>query len=681
MFWWKKSDIKRFLRYTFFVCLILWIITSIFIIYKYVWFSSNTINTKGWTFVEWIFDSTSYLPYLRNDLQSYFYQWLLFNACLKSNISSWWIQFIDEFCSISTKDDKSFVVSFNKWNIRSDWTPVSLEDILFTYKDIIIWNKRWIKNLSIYKDITIDDISESSFNINFPTKSIDNKIFFTNYILPKHILKDYNFQSYREVFSVQPTYTNCANIVSQTTDQYSLIFNLVNCSNTNLNFYQIKSHPSFESFSNTMNEKKYSIVDAFISNDVFSWYSQYNLQTNKIITLFFNTNSDKLRVRTRRSLWWFIKHNFYNTWYQEHLIKNNDGLFDVFLSTWLNIEEFLDLWYNSDIVLKKDLIDSSIKPFSGNLSVNWENQKFVFYTENDIKKTNIIIELNTTYNKVAIEYNNKEYDWKYSDKKAEFTIGSSNNTFSTGLNKYTIIWRINNKKTNIATIDIYNIAPQINNSWNKNTISIIYYDDNTHDYVIENLKEIFDKNNISNYFSFEPISSLEEYEGKLLLNEYDIIVNTIDMGLRRDITRLFVTDSVIKNPSQYQNTKLISLLQQYTKSSDQKILREINDIYSRDMPFVTLWKEFVPLQLKSSIKDKLLTQENLFSDIYEYNRRNIIYKNLQLVNTVHIDWKRVFDYDNFTFFIKDTIGKKESNNKENTEEDENTDIMNILNVN
>ena len=38
---------------------------------------------KKWgTFVEWIFDEVSYLPYLKSDDQSVFYQKFLFRSCL-----------------------------------------------------------------------------------------------------------------------------------------------------------------------------------------------------------------------------------------------------------------------------------------------------------------------------------------------------------------------------------------------------------------------------------------------------------------------------------------------------------------------------------------------------------------------------------------------------------------------
>ncbi|HBB03324.1 TPA: hypothetical protein DCZ39_00200 [Patescibacteria group bacterium] len=62
-------------------------------------------------------------------------------------------------------------------------------------------------------------------------------------------------------------------------------------------------------------------------------YVAKKILTNQLITVFFNTHSDKLRVRGRRVLGGLIKHNFYSSGYEEYFKKNDDGLFDVFQST------------------------------------------------------------------------------------------------------------------------------------------------------------------------------------------------------------------------------------------------------------------------------------------------------------------------------------------------------------
>ncbi len=654
-----KHHIKRILRYVFFVVLILWVISSIFILYRYVWFSSNKTNSKWWTFVEGIFDSTSYLPYLRSDGQSSFYQGLLFNSCLKYSITTDGMQFKEDLCSIQTKDNKNFTLTVKPWTIRSDGTPLSIEDILFTYQDIIIKNKRWIRTLTPYKDVSLTKENDSVLKVNFPNASVDNKLFFTQYILPYHVLKNFDFQSYREIFAVQPTYTNCANIVSQTSDQYSLIFNLVNCFDTNLNFYQIKNHVSFDAFSSVIEEKKSSIVDVYLWDKTYPWYEQHNLLTNKIITVFFNTNSDKLRVRTRRALWGLIKRNFYSSWYTNYLTKNSDGLFDVFLSTGTNIKDYLTTSYDEDSVAKKDLIDSGIQPLSKDISVKGENKKFVFYTETEPLKTDISFSFDTTYERIALEYNKKlisASSYSAKNKKGSFSIGTSLKTFWTWLNKYTLLGRNNNKKVTIATLDVYNVSEEkAQTTWTIEPISILYYNEPIYNAIVINLQSIFATFNIGNHFSFERIDSLQDLEGRLLLGDYDIIINTIDMWLKKDITKIFATDSAMKNPSQYQNPKLISLLQQYTDKPSQRILNEVNSIYAKDMPFVILGKVFVPMQVKINVAEKLFGTGKSSLELYDYNRRELVYKNLKLVNTVHIDGKKVWNLNNFSLFIKNAL--------------------------
>lgn len=670
----EKHHIKRIVRYAFFITIILWTISSIFLWYKYVWFSANKKNTKWGTFVEGIFDNTSYLPYLRNDWQSFFYQGLLFNWCLKHSISNKWIEFSEDLCQITSKDNKTFFVNIHPGTIRSDGTPLSIDDVLFTYQDIVVKNKRWIKNLSTYKELQISQEQDSSIKIVFPTDSVDNKLFFTQHILPNHILKDFDFQSYRDVFSMKPTYTNCANIVSQTSDQYSLIFNLVNCPDTNLNFYQIKNHLSFQNFEDSIADKKNSIVDVYLWEKTFPGYEQHQIQTNKIVSVFFNTKSNKLLVRNRRALGGLIKRNFYSTGYTDYLIKNDDGLFDTFLSTWLNIKDYLDTNYEANTVIKKDLIDSGIKELNTDISIKWENKKFVFYTEEEILKSWFNITFDTSYDRIGMEYNQKlisASSYSSKDKKATFSFGKNAQTFGTWLNKYTILWRKNNKKITLATIDIYNLVEEDTKiTENSAPISIIYYDSDIYDKVVWNLKAIFKNFDVIDYFQFEKITTHEELEWRLLLGDYDIMINTIDMWLKTDMTKLFATNSAVSNPSQYQNTKLTSLLSQYSQKADHKVLKEINDIYSKDMPFVILWKTFIPMQVKSNVAEKMFPEEWDTLDLYDYNWREMIYKDLKLVSTVHIDGKKVWNRDNFSMFIKDALNIKYTKTVDQTDNED-----------
>ena len=107
---------------------------------------------------------------------------------------------------------------------------------------------RKIPLLTQYNDITVTKDVNNTIKITFNNKSSDNILFFTNYILPKHILINAELVDYKSMFAFKPVYTNCANLVSESSDEYSLVFNLVNCNQSNLNFYQVKNTASFETF-------------------------------------------------------------------------------------------------------------------------------------------------------------------------------------------------------------------------------------------------------------------------------------------------------------------------------------------------------------------------------------------------------------------------------------------------
>jgi len=53
-----------------------------------------------------------------------------------------------------------------------------------------------------------------------------------------------------------------------------------------------------------------------------------------------------------------------------------------------------------------------------------------------------------------------------------------------------------------------------------------------------------------------------------MVGDYDLLINTVDMGLKKDLTKLFSTDNSEVNPSQYQNQKLTTLLTQYIAADE-----------------------------------------------------------------------------------------------------------------
>lgn len=658
----KRKLVRDILRYTFFLSLFFWVLISIYIGYQYVRFSSTQVNTKWGTFVEGIFGNTSYLPYLRNDIQSNFYQGLLFNACLKPSYDKTTSAYIPDLCTITTKDNQNYTISLNKWFIWSDWTPVSLEDIYFTYNEILRNNMWKIPLLTQYNDITITKDVNNTLKISFSNKSSDNILFFTNYILPKHILINTELSDYKSLFAFKPVYTNCANLVSQSNDEYSLVFNLVNCNQSNLNFYQVKNTNSFETFKTNIQNWSDSIIDAYIGDETLNGYEAKKMLTNQLISIFFNTRSDKLRVRGRRVLGWLIKHNFYNSGYENFFKKNDDGLFDVFQSTWIDVKDLLNREYSENIITKNDLIDINIQSLPKSIAIKWENQKWVFFIETWIALPTEFT-FDKWYDKVTIEYKGKTYTPKHFVKWGKswwFTIGVGEKNFGTGLNKYSIYGYLANKKILLDSLDIYNVIPEAQTEviiGEPVKFTVVYYSSYINDFVVARLQTIFKEANISENFVFEKITTPQELQWRLLVGDYDLLINTVDMGLKKDLTKLFSTDNSEVNPSQYQNQKLTTLLKQYIAADDsgkKKPLVEINSIYSKDMPFVILGKEYLTINFKPNVMDKLFVTGTTV-EIDEYNWRNYIYKNLKLVTNIHIDGKKIWNFDNFSNFLTDAI--------------------------
>jgi len=659
----KKKLIRDILRYTFFLSFFFWVLITLYIGYQYVRVSSAQVITKWGTFVEGIFDNTSYLPYLRNDIQSNFYQGLLFNSCVKPSYDKTMATYVPDLCTIATKDNKNYTISLNKWFIRSDGTPVSLEDIYFTYNEILRGNMWQLPLLAQYANVTITKDVNNTLKIAFENSSSDNILFFTNYILPRHILINTELNDYKSLFAFKPVYTNCANLVSQSNDEYSLVFNLVNCNQSNLNFYQVKNTTSFGSFKNSIVNWGSSIIDAYVGDETMNGYVAKKILTNQLITVFFNTRSDRLRVRGRRVLWGLIKHNFYDSGYENYFEKNDDGLFDVFQSTWWDVKDLLNREYIWSAITKNDLLDIDVQALPKTIAIKWENQKLVYFIDT---WSSISTELtfDKWYDNVIVEYKGKTYTPKHFVKWGKswwYTFGLAEKNFWSGINKYSIYGYDKGKKILLSSLDIYDVIAETQTETTMPSepvkFTVVYYSNYINDFVVARLQRIFSEANVGENFVFEKIETPQELQWRLVVGDYDLLINTVDMWLKKDLTKLFSTDKSEVNPSQYQNQKLTTLLEKYIAADEKgkkKPLTEINSIYSKDMPFVILGKEYLTINFKPTIIEKLFgTGYNI--EIDEYNWRSYIYKNLKLVKNIHIDGKKIWNFDNFSNFLTNAI--------------------------
>jgi len=84
-------------------------------------------------------------------------------------------------------------------------------------------------------------------------------------------------------------------------------------------------------------------------------------------------------------------------------------------------------------------------------------------------------------------------------------------------------------------LDIYNVVSQ---AQVENIVkapvkfTIVYYSTYINDFVIARLQRIFSEANISENFVFEKIDTPQEFQGRLEVGDYDLLINTVDMGLK-----------------------------------------------------------------------------------------------------------------------------------------------------
>lgn len=657
----KGFTTKRKLKYLFSSIFLLWLLASIYVAYQYLLLTSKQEVAKWGTFVEGIFDTTSFLPYLRNDEQSRFYQQMLYKKCLGYTVTDHDVDFVDEMCHVATKDYQTYAISLNSGHTRSDGVPVSLEDVFFTYNDILVHNLWGISYLDQYAEVQVSTTEDAKIQVVFPSPSVDNALFFTNFALPRHVLFDADIKTYQKVFAVEPVYNKCARIVPQTTDPYSLVFDLSSCEESSLGFYQIKNTNSFEQFAQAVNTHG-SIIDAYEHPTQLSWYIPQKLSTNQYVTLFFNTQSKKSSVRIRRSLAWFIQQNFYQTGYEQILGKYDDELFSTFLSTWERIDEFLGRVDSTQVIPKWDLEDIWVTRLPDSITITGTEQKIVHFVESITNTFPLELKFDAEYDKISISHNGsagyepKSYNKK--DKSWKYNISPNLDNLTAGLNKYTIYGFVGTDKKTIATIDLYNLKwwavtqDDLSTAATPETLVIVYYDDPVSNEVIARLQKIFTQENIIDRFQFVQMGSIEEMEGKLLAGDYDIILNTINMGFKKDISKILASDKVQINHSQYQNARLVSFIQQYLQAKDdqKKILaNQINEIYAKDMPFLMLGTKYHPLYIKETAFTKL----NLSgTSLHLEDRRQKIYQNLHLVENINIDVDNARNFKKFKQFLQ-----------------------------
>ena len=668
----ESSSPRRVLTYFLYVIGAFWWITTLILGYQFLSENGEKINTKWGTFVEAIFNQVSYLPYLKNDWQSLFYQSFLFDACADYNtINEQGLQ--GSHCKLDTSDYQTYYVALaGTGNTRSDGQARTLEDIYFTYEKIIHQNSWGIKTLGSYADLKIEK-EKDRLKITFPSSTTDNNYFFTFAILPQHILAQATFEDYTSAFAANPITSGCGRLVPKSSDAQSLIFNLVDCKETNLAFYQIKNYTDFESLSKAVLEENSTIVDAYAHQVQLPNYERVNVIKSDLLTFFFNTKSPKMKVRLRRALGGLINSKFYvGEEYGKFLRMYKGKLLKKFYSDGSNIQEFINrisLTEKDEGVQQKDLEDSWVQALKKSISINGVERKFVFYTPKTDTTFNLEIKFSNQFENIKVKdtkghtFSPKNY--KKTDKKISYPLENGKN-LNPGQNQYTIVGSIKGKTYTIANIDLYVLAttekPQETTSDRK--IKVVYYNNLESNFAIKQLRKLLENAKILDNFLFEQVSSPEQFEAKIVMEDYDILLTTISMGMKKDVHKVLATDDSLMNPSKYTNPNLTNLFKQYMKNPQQtEIINQINGIVAQDMPLVIVGHpyDFV------NIKKNLITPEFNSGTLFEYDRRNRLYTTATLTQSVELNFKKIKNIKEFISYLQGKVGLPPLSTKQETE--------------
>jgi len=474
---------------------------------------------------------------LKNDAQSVFYQSFLFRACLHPYEQDEDGMPAQDLCRVHTEDNQQYVLRLTEGNaVRSDGVAVSIDDVFFTYDEIVRQNRRGIESLNIWNTVTVA-LEDGKVTVTFPTVTPDNINFFTNYLLPRHVVGNLSLDDYITNFSLSPVWDGCASILKENKDINSLIFDVNSCEDTNFSYYQIKKYGSFEEFDAGLQGERRSMVDVYASPYGLEGFVEKNILTSKLLGIFFNTNSEKVKVRLRRSLGGLIESNFYTGKY-EHYLKKYDGMFlNYFVSDGDNVQDLIARIDLTDTggINQLDLQDSGAKELSASITINGVDRKFIFFLQKPETSRNWEIRFNNEFESIKITAPDGSVfstprNYNKADKKVSYTLTTDKN-LKVGSNQYIIQGVIRGKTYTIASIDLYvfeNLSV-MNTGENQRKLNVLYYSEPGSIFVAQQLRTLFKDAGVLENFIFEEVFNPEELEGKLLMGSYDLYIGSVDL--------------------------------------------------------------------------------------------------------------------------------------------------------
>lgn len=618
--------------------------------------------SKWWTFVEATLQKPNFLPYVTAQDSDKFYQSLLFQWCVYPSFSGVRVLFDNDLCTVDTNDFQTFTVTVMSWFVRSDATPVTINDVYFSYKSIIKDNYRNIPHLDGYGNIQITT-ENNELKFIFPRASRDNLIFFTNFILPAHILANISLEEYMIRFLQDPVGSTCVRLQTTGKDLDNYVFDLSTCTDFSLKNYQImwfKDNAVMQQYIQDNNQ----IIDFSLDALPEELYTPTPVLLNSYLTFFFNTTRTNRTARQRQGISALIK----------EIYATSSGLQSVFVH-----DPYL--FTTPDIPLeeiKKRLLPpqepvvatwTTTQPLPERIDLTNGTMPDVLYTVATPieEKITFFVDLPKSYTRISVTPNGeREYfpvSYDAAAKTFQYNLSTVYKTINQWVNTYIIKGYEGNEVTNERTLTVRYIdtppAPEPVEpppATLDEPFVVVYFEDATTIALINAWKAYLANNEWSEWFVFKGHSDPSSLEGKLTTKEYDIALRTINFWLRKDLSTLLTTDNPIINPSLKKNDALSNLITSYflTDNDEQKakIQQQIQDLHRQDPQLNILGKAYGKVWAKTN--GGITYPEKL----YVLGRRKGVLQKIQLFQHINIDREKVRDWDYFFWFLKQWVTGK-----------------------
>lgn len=658
--WFSLKD--RWSQYR--IVVIIRIFVSIAVGYRYVSSVSTPTTSKGGTFVEATLQKPNFLPYITIQDADKFYQSLLFKWCVYPSFSGVNVLFDNDLCEVNTDDFQTFSVAVISGSVWSDGTPVTINDVYFTYKSIIKDNYRNIPHLAGYGNIQITT-ENNELKFIFPRASRDNLIFFTNFILPAHILANISLEEYMIRFIQDPVVSSCVRLQTTGKDLDNYVFDLSSCTNFSLKNYQIKW------FKDNMVMQQYiqdntQIIDFSLDPLPEELYTSTSVLLNSYLTFFFNHADSTRTARQRQWISALIKDIYATSSGLENVFVHDPYLFttpDIPLEEikkrLLPTQEPVVATWTTTLPLPERIDLNNIKV---------DDMIYTVSTPIDEKKA-FFVDLPTSYTRISVtpnggkEYFPVSYDPKL--KSFQYNLSTLYKTVNQWANTYIIKWYQGDSVSKEWTLTIrYLDTPpppppvELPPAVLEKPFVVIYFEDPTTNALIEAWKQyLTNRGEWSDWFVFQGYTDPSSLEGKLTTKEYDIALRTINFWLRKDLSTLLTTDNPIINPSLKKNEELSNLITTFflTDNAEQKgkIQQQIQDLHRQDPQLSILGKVYGKVWTKAN--GGITYPEKLY---VLWWRKGVLQK-IQLFQHINIDREKVKDLNHFFWFLKEWIFGKD----------------------